>query len=231
MIERKRVELLTKFVKNNISKYLEFDVDEIYKVSDYAYIFGGAIRDSIVGDPINDVDIVCLPQSMINVLKVLEANGYTQEEYTKNDTNSLYLGLKVIFEPITFFKGSKKIQFIRPVSNTINETYSKFLSLLTNIDLSNCGVYYDGNLIKESYITSIEQIICKQMTKNSAATMYNPQRIDRRISKFQDRGWELTNRHDEILFGQDIYDYKPEVNSYFIVLEREENINGILEDL
>ena len=33
-------------------------VDNIYDTTDFAFIFGGAIRDSIVNDPINDIDIL-----------------------------------------------------------------------------------------------------------------------------------------------------------------------------
>ena len=45
-------------IKKRVDDYLGFDSDRLFKSCDLVRIFGGAIRDSICGDPINDIDIL-----------------------------------------------------------------------------------------------------------------------------------------------------------------------------
>lgn len=40
-----------------------------------AFIYGGAIRDSLAGVPINDIDIVCTPKSKKKLVKKLNKNS------------------------------------------------------------------------------------------------------------------------------------------------------------
>ena len=55
-------DLETKIIKR-ISNYIGFDVNEIFGVSDQITIFGGAVRDSLAGLEIHDIDILCMNES------------------------------------------------------------------------------------------------------------------------------------------------------------------------
>jgi hypothetical protein len=226
MIGIKNQKILTKYTKQIISDYLEFDVDDIYNETDYAYIFGGAIRDSIVGDKINDVDILCLPHSMRIVEEILINNSYTREDYTKNDIASLYTDIHIIFEPFTYFKGAKKIQLIRPAPGNPEDYISTFLSILSNVDLSCCGIYYDGRLLKESCLDSMYHIINKDMILIPKATMYNEKRVNNRIYKLEQKHWTLLKSGD----GYDPVPDSDKIKTFFDSLYRDMNIDEIIEE-
>ena len=60
-----------------LSEYIEFDVNLIINEdNDYAYVFGGAIRDILAEKEIHDVDILCLPTCAKKVERTILEQGY-----------------------------------------------------------------------------------------------------------------------------------------------------------
>ena len=55
-------------VKNGLSNYLGFNVDELLEDTD-AVIFGGAPRDCIANLEIHDIDIMALPKSTKEIIR------------------------------------------------------------------------------------------------------------------------------------------------------------------
>jgi tRNA nucleotidyltransferase/poly(A) polymerase len=77
-------------INDRLNEYLEFDNNQLYMDS-MVRIFGGAIRDSIADQPINDVDILCGAQSLRKLEYILEKNGYHHfEKLTSVDITNLY---------------------------------------------------------------------------------------------------------------------------------------------
>ena len=106
----------------------------------------------------------------------------------------MYKDIHVINEPHTWIKGTKIVQVIRPTNfkNDLNYEES-FNNLIANVDLSCCGVSYDGEL-HEDFKNAI--IHCQSMvySVNHTSLMYSESRAMHRRVKLQDRGWEeITN--------------------------------------
>lgn len=78
-------------IKKRIDDYIEFDCNEIFKCGNLIRIFGGAVRDSICGDQINDVDILCGADSMSRIESLLSEKGYYKiDALTPVDLSSIY---------------------------------------------------------------------------------------------------------------------------------------------
>lgn len=129
-----RSDILLK-VKSSISSYLGFDVDDLFLKSmryasyetprnvDEAYIFGGAIRDSLADVPIKDVDIIGRSESLSQIANFLKYHhGFElNNDYIKKTSADIYSN-GLIFEPINYIKivNNKLIcvQLIKPSSNS-----------------------------------------------------------------------------------------------------------------
>ena len=194
-------------IKIKIDEYLEFDSELLFKPFLLTRIFGGAIRDSISGDKINDIDLLCGSRSMVFVNHILENNGYNFiESLQAKDLASVYSDIHVICEPHTWMKGEKIVQVIRPAfGNNMNksEYESEFLNLISNVDVSCCGVSWFGEL-QENYPNAIIHCQNRVFSVNEKAKMYSHSRIHHRIDKFTNRGWiriennVVNNRHEKI---------------------------------
>jgi len=216
--------IITNVVKNRLTDYLGFDVDLLYKEADYVAIFGGSVRDSINGDTINDVDILCLYNSAKILVSALTEQGYKEVEYIKKDMVGLYKDIKAINEPTTYIKGGSVVQIIKPALEFgENNIYKAYSELLYNVDLSCCGVYYDGIHVKESINESIYRIMLKDFHKVHDAKMISEDRIIHRINKMTDRGW---NYYESWHTMPDI-DINI-INNYIKVMERDVTIDSIL---
>ena len=182
-------------IKQKLSEYLEFDSDKLFKNKyNLIRVFGGAIRDIIADLPINDVDILCGSKAFKFVEFILENNGYTYF-YSLNGKNlqEMYKDIHVINEPHTWIKGTKIVQVIRPTNISSNLTYEEsFNNLIANVDLSCCGVSYDGQL-HEDFKNSIIHCQSKVYSVNHYALMYSENRAMHRRVKLQGRGWEEVN--------------------------------------
>jgi hypothetical protein len=194
-------ELKDKVVKN-ISEYLEFDVNEIFELSNYIAIYGGAVRDSIAEMEINDVDILCMPNSAIDLSKYINEKDYKKVELYDQDTLNMYKGIRIISEPLTFLnKNRKVIQIIKPSFRSTIEDYNKaYIDLIKNVDISCCGVFLEHNgkelVLKESCKNAIVSCMSKVYEVNKWSRLYNRERTDFRCHKLDKRGWfNLNNDH------------------------------------
>ena len=198
MIELKE---LQKKVEDRLSDYIEFDVKELFDVSDYITIYGGAVRDSIAGMEIHDVDILCMPSSAHKLRKHLrEKYNYTTLDLFKEGTLSMYKGMSLISDPWTMVNHNKKIiQIIRPRWNAgtnvhaTTEYKKAYYDLIKNVDISCCGVFmenYDREInLREACKGEIVNCLTKTFEVNEWAKLYNQKRTEDRTYKLTDRGW------------------------------------------
>lgn len=210
---------LLKRIKDKLDEYLEFDSNILFtEDTDYLRIFGGAVRDSIANLEIHDIDIMVLSKSMNNVIPIIEKEGYKSIDLIKKDIHNMYNDVHCIFEPFTYInKNNKIIQLIRPSKldniDMTNKNYSSFEyykevfnKIISEVDLSCCGVSYDGvNLYEhlEDAILHCRKKVFVQLPYNEMNSDYkkilekikrNTDRIERRIQKLENRGWkELKN--------------------------------------
>lgn len=212
---------MIKKIKKRIDDYIEFDSNLLFN-GDLIRIFGGAIRDSISDGDINDIDILVGSISIKHVELILEKNGYKYNDDLINKYhNSIYKDIRIINEPHTWVKGSKIIQLIRPAATRQVPNHYKvdFNRILSNVDISCCGVSYDGKLY-ENYDNAINHCISKHFFVNKQTLMYSFERSNKRIDKLLNRGWTqiedifLENRNIKIdLINSDIeIEYIKEVN-------------------
>lgn len=194
-------------IKYKLDEYLEFNSDLLFSTSDdekinvsrLVRVFGGAIRDIIADMPINDIDILSGAISIKPLESILKSNGYVyMDSLTPKDLSSIYHDIKVINEPHTWMKNGKIIQIIRPVNKYLNETYEKgFINLIQNVDISCCGVSYNGKNLYENYPNAVSHCYSKVFEVNRKAVMYNEKRFIHRKYKLEDRGWrELQDKSD-----------------------------------
>jgi hypothetical protein len=94
-------------------------------------------------------------------------------------------------------KGTKIVQVIRPVVNSGKESDSQrsnlyeagFVDLIQNVDISCCGVSWDGETLYENYPNAISHCQNKVFFANKSAKMYSYKRTTQREFKFIERGW------------------------------------------
>jgi hypothetical protein len=193
---------MKEMIKVKIDDYLEFDSHILFKNKyNLVRIFGGAIRDSIANQPINDIDIIVGAKALKEIEFFLENKGYHYMEMLNGkDLQEMYSEIHIINEPHTWVKGKKIIQLIRPVvsftelHNTNKSTYDiykqGFRDLISNVDFSCCGVSYDGETLYEDYPNAILHCQSKVFSVNMSAKMYSQKRANHRKVKLQNRGWK-----------------------------------------
>ena len=205
-------------IRQSLSEYLEFDSDELFKSKfNLVRVFGGAIRDTIAEQTIHDVDILCGSKALKYIESILEQNGYQYVEMLNGkDLQEMYSEIHIINEPHTWIKGKKIVQLIRPslgLAGGDESIYRKgFKDLISNVDLSCCGVSYDGETLYEDYPNAIIHCQSKVYSVNNLAKMYSRKRIHHRTAKLIERGWKITenvtnvNRDMKIerIFGYDL---------------------------
>lgn len=218
-------------IKEKLDQYLEFDSDQIFflkglRKNSVLRVFGGAIRDIIAEEPIRDIDILVGSQTYQSLRNILERNGYTfVESLIGKDIQSIYSDIRVITEPHTFIKGTKIVQVIKPAIQLSPKDLDKskeiiykkgFTDLIQNVDISCCGISWDGINLYENYPGAISHCLTKSFIVNSRAKMYSPKRIIHRRAKLEERGWvestsELIERDKKI---DCIFDNRRENISY-----------------
>jgi hypothetical protein len=187
-------------IKKRIDDYIEFDSQELFGSKfNLVRIFGGAVRDIISDQPIHDVDILCGSKAIKYIEMILQNHGYRYMEMLNGkDLQEMYSEIHIINEPHTWIKNGKVIQLIRPafwVEGNDEGVYRQgFKDLISNVDLSCCGVSYDGDKLYEDYPNAILHCQSKVYSVNKSAKMYSYKRIHHRTAKLQDRGWrEIEN--------------------------------------
>jgi hypothetical protein len=192
-------------INDRLNEYLEFD-NSILFFDPLIRIFGGAIRDSIADEKINDVDILCGAQSIRRLESILEQNGYHRfEKLTSVDITNLYSTIHVISEPHTWIKGTKVVQLIRPRLQVVREKRENeseqqnytdnFKELIENVDLSCCGVSWSKGILFENCESAILHCLNKQYNVNQGARMYSYERATHRRAKLESRGWEEVSKN------------------------------------
>jgi len=183
-------------IENKLSEYLEFDSNELFGSKfNLVRIFGGAIRDIIADQPIHDVDILCGSKAVTFIESVLEQNGYQyMETLNGKDLQEMYSEIHVINEPHTWIKGKKIVQLIRPsLGFQYKDTLSYrqgFTDLISNVDISCCGVSWDGERLHEDFPNAILHCRSRVFSINMEAKMYSNKRIEHRRVKLETRGWK-----------------------------------------
>lgn len=217
-----------KKIKNRLDDYLEFDSDLLFNLTDYCEIFGGAIRDSLAETEIYDVDILCLSKSANQIVSILEKNGYKiLNNLFDKDIYEMYKDIRVIFQPITFINSNQKIvQIIRPRPKghpkdkvqKINLLSESFFKIMREVDISSCGVSYNGKL-RENVKYATLHSLCKVFEKVENSKMYHTDRYEERSRKLIDRGWR--NKEDIDIEKDEKYNY------WKLIFDRERKINKI----
>lgn len=196
-------------IKEKLDEYLEFDSNLLFnrtpieehsiKLKRLVRVFGGAIRDIIAGQKINDVDILVASQSCSLVEFTLKESGYTYiESLVPKDLSSVYSDIQVISEPRTWMKGTKIVQVIKPrlKSNHPREYEQMFIDLIQNVDISSCGVSWDGENLYENYANAISHCQNLSFYINKRAKMYSSKRASHREWKLLERGWTKIESDD-----------------------------------
>ena len=214
-------------IKESLDEYLEFDSAELFagkvifpgtsmmgypRQKPMVRIFGGAIRDAIAGQPIRDVDMLVGAIAAKTVARILEKNGYYLiESQWGKEIGAMYSEIHVISEPWTFMKGKKIVQLIRPAISIKDKSmppdriYEKeFVNLIQNVDISCCGVSWDGKTLYENYPNAISHCINLCFDINRGAKMYSRKRADMRKHKLIERGWNEIETSDAIARDQRI---------------------------
>ena len=197
-------------IKNKLDEYLEFNSDELFQRTDFCVIFGGAIRDIVSGgkvEDINDIDVMGLPHSLKVMGNTLERNGYNLVNLVKPDIYNIYKDIKCIFEPKTYInKNNKIVQLIKPTIkfNRIEDYKYEFIinrdtfyNLLSNVDLTSSGLFYDGNELYESLYNSYLHCKLKVFDRVYMSTMYQTTRTMLRSNTLQNKGWKQTEQIDK----------------------------------
>lgn len=229
---------MVEVIKQKLNEYLEFDSDELFwgRHVDLAAIFGGSLRDIVAGDSdkINDIDIIGLPVSLGWIRHTLELNGYTQMELVKPDIFTIYKDINYIFEPITYMNNNHKIvQLIRPHNQNLNAASTKFTALknnyyklLSNVDLTSSGLFYDGKNLYESIRYSFIHCKMKVYEMLPDAMMYDLERTDKRIHKLRrTKNWKQFNPDDKLKMRQIKIN---QINNDFNVLSLDDYINNTM---
>lgn len=206
---------LTDKITQKISDYIEFDVKELFEVSDYITIYGGAVRDSIADMDIHDVDILCMPKSANLLYDFLQKkHNYDALSLYDIDSLNMYKDISLISEPWTLMNKNRKIiQIIRPRyfegSKPFNhqKIYEKsYINLIKNVDISSCGVFIEKNgkiLLKESCKNAIIHCLSNNFEINDWASLYNKERTNFRVYKLEKRGWYNLNNQDYMFMSNE----------------------------
>jgi hypothetical protein len=223
-------------IEKRISDYIEFDVRELFNVSDYITIYGGAVRDSLADLEIHDIDILCMPDSAHKLREFLKDKyNYQILDLYDQDTLNMYHGISLISEPWTLMNDSKKIiQIIRPRwkgyidpnNHKMNgEGYQQaYRDLIKNVDLSCCGVFLEKDKeirLREACKNAITHCLSKVYEVNEWSGLYNKDRTLYREHKLSSRGWEDLNSK------LDIFQPYKNTNIWWKKKEREMKINSL----
>ena len=235
--------LMIQKINNRLNEYLEFDNNDLY-IDKLVRIFGGAIRDSIADQPINDVDILCGAQSIRRLESILEENGYHHfDKLSSVDITNLYSTIHIISEPRTWIKGTKVVQLIRPRIQSMTKSdkseqqnyIDDFKSLIENVDLSCCGVSWSKGILYENTESAILHCLNKQFTVNQGAKMYSHSRATHRIAKLESRDWQQVSintvqkrdlKIDFLLNGKEEFEFTKEWTELFEGIVEEPRSKG-----
>lgn len=212
---------INKYISIKLSNYVNFDVKRIFDLSDHIYIYGGALRDILSNNKINDLDITGLPKSLNRLHNFLIDEGFKESE----DMIDMELyDDSIINMPFTLIKDDTKIQIIRPKFKTPNIN-SELFDFMSNVDISCCGLYFDGNIIRESVNFALTSCIIKKCWELKGNYMYSEKRFKKRKTKHKNKGFSFYKKSPPDDFNEQFEDsYKTFIKS----INRENIIDEIL---
>lgn len=196
-------------IKKRLDDYLGFDSNELLRPKKiivegiprtvakfrqivgepFIRIFGGAIRDSIAGKNIHDVDIVLGSKMLHTAEAVLHSKGFVyMENLTGKDLGAMYKDLKIIDEPRTWLnpKNMAIVQLIRPAGFTADNPIA---AVVQNVDISCCGVSWDGEKLYENHPDAVLHCQTMHYQTNYSGKMRTG-RTSNRTWKLDSRGWK-----------------------------------------
>lgn len=199
-------------IKKRLDSYLGFDSDLIFQCGD-PVIFGGAIRDSISDLEIHDVDILVGPKTSKLLSTLLIKKGYSfQSKLVNSDIIKMYGHLeRTISLPYTYINNrGRVIQLIRPVGTPRLMKNTKYANVdvhsicykdiinevVNQVDLSCCGISYNGSELKESFKNAIIHCLHGVYIINYDAAM-KTDRLVSRCTKLNSRGWAEITHNDQ----------------------------------
>lgn len=194
-------ELLTKVIQKSLKEYLgEEPAELIFLPNTDPVIFGGAIRDTIAGQKIQDVDVLCGPESFAVIGAKLIENKYTCKPLDQTDYNRRLFGL------VRFVKGESTIDLIRLRMNDITDdpitpisVKHAVIRMLQNVDIRACGVGYSTRSGLLEFIEgAVNDCLVQQIVEQPDAALHLPGRVVDRIKKLQERGWYIHKHKQEI---------------------------------
>jgi hypothetical protein len=174
-----------------LNEYLEFNSNLI--LSNNVLVYGGAIRDIIANQTINDVDILTNTSELGNLCKKLYKFGYIKEPENIKLKNIYSNYSNKYFILYSFTKGNKNVQlividtikFIEKYGITLSDISKlnfnllkayTYITFLMNVDINVCGIFYNGVNVYESISNSISYILKKEfcyLSNNMFAHSYN----------------------------------------------------------
>ena len=234
-------------IKKRIDEYLEFDSRQIFRHCDLVRIFGGSVRDILSDMEIHDIDILCGSKSYPILKTCLEYNGYHHmSQLTPIDLHSIYSDISVINAPETYVKNKKVVQIILPATSSkkifdkehydsqhrvIENHYIRgFKNLISNVDISCCGVSWDGENLYENFPGAVSHCINRCFHLNEKSLMFSAKRIQHRVYKLTERGWSKFNPRDiQISRDLKIESIVSETHNEFSYITEYIGINGELD--
>ena len=194
-----------KLIHEKISAYLKKDVEE-YIGGKSVLIFGGAVRDAIVGAEISDIDIVGDGKSCEVIRHLLEMDGYKKncefgravEVVKMSESEKNYQNQYELFYLVEMYKDNKQVHVIVPKEqfykrvglNFQNDEELCTLLFCKNVDLTMCALAYNVNngLIK-LFPFVIQDCMNMEFSSIKNAVLNHKKNTVDRIKKFTGRGW------------------------------------------
>jgi hypothetical protein len=177
-------------IRRSLNRYLIFfDCISLIKDVD-AFFFGGAVRDSIADLEIHDADILCLPHAFASISRKLESYSFKRLDKFNLDVGTLYKET-IISQPVTYYRDNVFVQLIRPkLVPGASLKKENLINIAGQVDLSCCGVCFGEGTFFETCEHAVEHCLKKQFKRIQHNDLYNEKRIQHRVAKLIDRGWQ-----------------------------------------
>jgi len=189
-------------------RILPLNLFSVLKDTD-AVIFGGAVRNAISGDLINDIDIICYQDSFNIIDKRLKkefkglVNVETEDISLSDDyavaANSKIKGVYNYYIEQKSGIGAARNSMIQlillkyPMNDELKvENIREFVS---DVDIRACAMLYAPlhNTLLECIPGAFEDCKRKRLFINRNALMYFQNKCDERIKRFKNNGWKVVN--------------------------------------
>lgn len=188
---------------DNLNEYLkpaDITIFELFQdlTKEEALVFGGAVRDGICNDTINDIDLLVLSRAKQKIVNFLDRKGFALNYKSNNRINYP----AIINEPLTFEKNGVTIQLIRPVPKfnaTLKPMIIDLEQFASNCDIRSCCLCYWTNgkrsfLNHDKNLDAFKDCLNKQIYILTETSLFNLRNIRKRVKKLKDKGWEILNK-------------------------------------